>query len=254
MKKLLISLATLMIILAFSINSFAITGKYFDLPVLDDFDEEAVILNENEQYVRAKKSEPYCLECTYAVRVDEYEGIYLTADDLFDKAKLEKELDDEREFSSQFEDGSFSVAFNSISKYTYVEISSIYDYMADSGYKEYKTIARIPTEFYYVTVEVASTISQEDCEKVFDEIMKTIDIKEFDDGLVSNVPVDKTVEPDKNATQSETGGAEEPERVTKSFSVTIKGLPLVVVAVVVALLVNERKKRNKTTEDKSLDN
>ncbi len=254
MKKLLISFATLMLILALSINSFAITGKYFDLPVLDDFDEEAVILNENEQYVRAKKTEPYCLECTYTVRVDRYEGIYLTAEDLFDKEKLEKELDDECEFDSQFEDGSFSVAFNSVSNYTYVEISSIYDYMADSGYKDYKKIARIPTESYYITVEVVSSISQEDCERVFDEIIKTIDIVDFDNNLVSNVPVDKTVEPDKNETQSETGGTDEPERVTKSFSVTIKGLPFVVVAVVVALHVNERKKRNKTTEDKSLDN
>ncbi len=221
-----------------STNSFAVTGEFFDLPTLKGFEEAELINDNDELYVRAVKKDDVNEWYYYAGKTD-YEGIYATAEDLLNKELIEKELDEAMEYDSFLEEYSSSFEQNKVTGYKYVAFNSIYNY---DSYKEYEKLARIPTKSNYIYVRATSTVSMEDCEIIFNKVMSTIDIKEYDEELFHGLTVDFAVREDIPE-------YEPVKRVTKGFIIIPPALVIAVVLTVIFTVRDDRKSRKQQTED-----
>ncbi len=288
MKKILVFLLTLALVLAISVSGFGFESEYFDLPLILGFHESQDNSFYGYRYVSASKDVDLN-RWTYRAFISEYieddsdymlpgdtimpdEEIYgaqleedqaeLTeteenidyssyAKELFDEELMKNELEEYKNGDEHFESGHYGYEQNEAKGYKYPFIRWSYDFTTLYNHKEYHKSACVPTSSYYcIYVEVTSTVSAEDCESLFNEVMSTIEIENYDSSVQDSLDIEFSVNEDVIpyvATPAPT--------VTRGFSIKFDIIPIIIFLIVIIVVVAvKKKKEKKSAEDKNLDN
>ncbi len=237
-----------------SVSSFALEGKYFDLPTVDGFCEientEEYFSSGYLQAVKADKqvNETYISGYGVEARTYEYFSKFISAQDIFDSEILENMvLEVEKESDVEIEKCHFEKNQNDVSKYKYAAIFTEADISTPEEQRMWHLVtAYIPANDYVVVVHVSGIDSMENVEKIFEEILSTINVHDYNPELLKDVKINGAIDEtpiednennvlDKEDKDDKKDRDDEDEKATSSESFPV--FPIVIGAVAIVLII-----------------